>query len=154
VGTAVVLVVVKGQDAGVRVVVRPGHCAMVGRSPLTGRGTGMLTEHSLQRLVIEDHAVVERHLQARPAEAGGRALFDSFARDVDVQLNDDAVSAVHAMLFCDDAGASLLDMGSTNGTFVNGARAGSVGLVPGDLVRVGETRFCVEAASADDTRSR
>jgi hypothetical protein len=150
---AIALTVVKGAEQGLVVLVRRGHCVMIGRSPLAGesarRATGMLTEHSLQRLHIEDHALVERHLRDR-AQAGARThdAFASFDRDVDVMLTDDAVSACHAMIFVDEAGASLLDMGSTNGTFVNGAPTTSCDLGASDLVRVGETRLSVAADGA------
>ena len=45
------------------------------------------------------------------------------------------------MIFVDEAGASLLDMASTNGTFLNGKRTSSSELSLGDLVRIGETRI-------------
>lgn len=146
---AVILVVVKGPDTGREVTIGPGHCAMIGRSPLVGqqasRRTGMLNVELQQRLHIEDHDAVERHLQTRRAGLDHDA-FDSFERDVDVTLDDEAVSAAHAMIFCDAAGPSLLDLGSTNGTFVNGEAATSADLIDGDLVRVGETRLTVKLA--------
>jgi hypothetical protein len=142
------IVVVHGHDAGLAVVLRPGHCMMVGRSPLHGkqasRSTGMLPAQSQQRLQVEDIAAVERHLQSRNARhVHAEARFASFERDVDLALADDAVSACHAMLFVDDDGASLLDLGSTNGTFVNGTATTSGVLASGDLVRIGETRLSV-----------
>jgi hypothetical protein len=148
---AVELTVVRGAEQGLVVVVRRGHCVMLGRSPLAGasarRATGMITEHSLQRMHIEDQSLVQRHLRTRRSDdADGvpdHDAFASFDRDVDVSLTDDAVSACHAMVFFDDDGASLLDMGSTNGTFVNGAPTTSTDLADGDLVRVGETRLSV-----------
>jgi pSer/pThr/pTyr-binding forkhead associated (FHA) protein len=38
----------------------------------------------------------------------------------------------------------LADLGSTNGTYVNGQRVLSATLKPGDLVRIGATTFRVE----------
>jgi hypothetical protein len=134
-----------GVDDGLRFGLALGHCVMLGRAPLVGadasRRTGMLTEPSLERLHIEDHAAVERHVTMRNENGGGLSGYASFIRDVDVALADDAVSACHAMIFFDDAGASVLDLGSTNGTFVNGERTTSSALVVGDLVRLGETRL-------------
>jgi predicted component of type VI protein secretion system len=145
---AAILVVVKGVDEGARIDVRPGHCVLIGRSPWAGeaarRNTGMLTAHSQQRLQREDHAVVERHLQSRKADHDrAHDAFASFERDADATLGDEAVSSTHAMIFVDDAGASLLDLGSTNGCFVNGAATTSSELADGDLIRVGETRLSV-----------
>ncbi len=118
-----------------------GHCLMVGRSP-DSRHTGMITQLSLQHLEDEDHDLVIEHLRTRaPDKDGARHLFASFERGDDVGLADDAVSSRHTMLFCDEAGVTLLDMGSTNGTWVNGDRVVSAELAPGDLLRIGETRL-------------
>lgn len=151
---AVRLVVVKGVDVGREVKVDVGHCLMLGRSPLAGqlasRRTGMLAGDQQQRLHIEDHAAVEQHVRTRAAGADHDA-FDAFERDVDLTLTDDAVSSAHAMVFCDAAGGSLLDLGSTNGTFVNGEPTTSTDLADGDLVRVGETRLSVRAEAGRAT---
>jgi FHA domain len=59
----------------------------------------------------------------------------------DVPLDDDEfASATHARVEPRRDGVWLEDIGSTNGTFVNGVRLSRARkLVPGDLVRVGET---------------
>ena len=55
-----------------------------------------------------------------------------------VQLNDPMVSQLHARLFRSDRGLNIEDLGSTNGTFVNGRKAGGpTRLKKGDRVRVG-----------------
>lgn len=138
----VVLAVTKGRDVGRSVVVNVGHCVMLGRSPDVSGATGMITAHSLVRLDDEDNKTVARHLKIRaPLKSGARGLFTSFERDIDVCFVDDAISSRHAIIFCDEAGGTLLDMGSTNGTFVNGRRVTESELALGDLVRVGETRI-------------
>ncbi|MBC3842765.1 DUF1707 domain-containing protein [Streptacidiphilus sp. 4-A2] len=59
-----------------------------------------------------------------------------------LRLSDTSVSRVHAELFRDGAGWLLRDLGSTNGTQVNGARIiGAVAVGPGDRVVFGETAF-------------
>lgn len=137
-----VLVIIKGRDVGRSVVVNVGHCVMLGRSPDISGSTGMITQHSLTRLDDEDNKTVARHLKIRaPLKEGARALLTSFDRDPDVGLQDDAVSSRHMMIFVDEAGASLLDVASTNGTFVNGRRITEAELALGDLVRIGETRI-------------
>lgn len=57
----------------------------------------------------------------------------------DVPLSDGQVSSHHARI--EDRGDSwtLLDLESTNGTFVNGARSQEVALKPQDKIRLGET---------------
>jgi FHA domain len=139
----VVLVVVKGKDFGRSIVVNVGHCVMIGRSESMVGATGMITQHSASKLTDEDERQVLRHLKIRatPKNHGARSLLTSFERDMDVGLRDDSVSQRHAMVFCDEAGASLLDMASTNGTFLNGKRTPSAELQLGDLIRIGETRI-------------
>ena len=59
---------------------------------------------------------------------------------------DTTVSSRHATLASRPDGLWVEDSGSTNGTFVNGARVTSERLlVPGDVVRVGHTDLRVEA---------
>jgi len=143
------LTIVKGEqrDQGRVLTLEVGHCVMVGRAADVSRHTGMITKHSLSRLDDEDTLALSRHLAGRTDRYdGARALLESFDRDDDVGLNDDAVSTQHAMLFCDEAGLTLLDMGSTNGTFVNGHRVTTAELMPGDLLRIGESRFELKAA--------
>jgi predicted component of type VI protein secretion system len=55
----------------------------------------------------------------------------------EVVLNDAAVSSHHGEFLLDDRGLTLVDLGSANGSFVNGQRVMQRRLRPGDLVRVG-----------------
>ena len=63
------------------------------------------------------------------------------AHDADICLPDERVSRRHASLVWTDlekdSGFVLKDLGSTNGTFVNGSRAEKVRLLDGDRLRVG-----------------
>lgn len=52
-----------------------------------------------------------------------------------VRLAAADVSRSHALLICQKGKLSLLDLGSTNGTFVNGRRVREAELGPGDVVR-------------------
>ena len=68
------------------------------------------------------------------------------APDCDVQLRDTFVSAHHARLRVTPEGLTLQDLGSTNGTFVNGAQvSGPLLLQLGDELAVGDSVFTVEA---------
>jgi pSer/pThr/pTyr-binding forkhead associated (FHA) protein len=59
---------------------------------------------------------------------------------------DDFASTRHAMLEPRPDGLWVEDVGSTNGTFVNGARVTTARLLaPGDVVRIGQTDLRVEA---------
>ena len=58
---------------------------------------------------------------------------------------DEYVSSRHARFDVWPEGSSVEDVGSTNGTFVNGARVTEARLLqPGDVVRIGQTDFRVE----------
>jgi pSer/pThr/pTyr-binding forkhead associated (FHA) protein len=63
-------------------------------------------------------------------------------------LRDSRVSRRHARLTARDGVLVLTDLGSTNGTRVNGHRVTEVVLGAGDRVQIGETSLVVEAAGA------
>jgi hypothetical protein len=67
--------------------------------------------------------------------------------DNDVELRGDQfASAVHARFESRRDGVWLADLGSTNGTFVNGVKLEQPRrLAPGDVVRVGETDLRYDA---------
>lgn len=57
----------------------------------------------------------------------------------DIVINDAEVSRKHARLLVQDEGYALEDLGSTNGTFINGLRlAAPLVLQPGDMILLGE----------------
>jgi hypothetical protein len=60
----------------------------------------------------------------------------------DVQIDDRFASAQHARVSEQDGLYYLEDMGSTNGTYLNGKRVGSLELLrPEDRFRIGDTQF-------------
>ena len=64
---------------------------------------------------------------------------------------DSEISRVHARVYNDPAGQLIVeDLGSTNGTFVNGNRVtGATPLRAGDQVRVGQTTMTVEGGAGE-----
>lgn len=68
--------------------------------------------------------------------------------DSDIFLDDITVSRQHCRFLVQDSGLSVEDSGSTNGTYVNGARVDRAGLNPGDEVLVG--RFHLIVARGND----
>lgn len=80
-----------------------------------------------------------------------RGAGDSFCigrdRECDLVLADMTVSRVHARLDRTQDGWLLTDLGSTNGTRVNGWRVrGEVPVRPGDLVSFGDAGYVLSAA--------
>ena len=65
----------------------------------------------------------------------------------DIVLPDSFVSGQHAEVICDDTGCRLSDLGSTNGTTVNGVRLEANQpqlLVDGDEVQIGQSSYRFE----------
>lgn len=64
-------------------------------------------------------------------------------------LDHETLSRVHASLRIVDDGVELSDLGSSNGTFVNGAIVRSPTRVrPGDDIHLGKVKIWIEVASA------
>jgi pSer/pThr/pTyr-binding forkhead associated (FHA) protein len=64
----------------------------------------------------------------------------------DIVLLDPEVSRRHAVISLTDGSASIEDLGSMNGTFVNDARIeGPTVLSAGDTIRLGNTVWTVES---------
>ncbi|WP_437283499.1 sigma 54-interacting transcriptional regulator [Sorangium sp. So ce375] len=74
---------------------------------------------------------------------GERALLD-------VRLEDGWVSSRHARITREGGRLRLEDLGSTNGTFVNGVPQRSALLAEGDLIELGHTFFLFREAAAPD----
>jgi uncharacterized RDD family membrane protein YckC len=71
------------------------------------------------------------------------------SRSCDIRLREDTVSRLHAALVWRDDGLVVEDLGSSNGTFVNGERVLSPRtVVAGDSVRFGSLRGTLETSEA------
>lgn len=68
--------------------------------------------------------------------------------DCDLQLLDQGVSRRHADVHIADGQATVYDLGSTNGTSVNGHSVRSQQLQHGDVIRVGHTRLVFHEESS------
>lgn len=60
---------------------------------------------------------------------------------VDLRLEDNAVSRHHCEIRADERGYSIVDLESTNGTFVNGVRIARAFLTPGAEIHLGTSRL-------------
>ena len=68
----------------------------------------------------------------------------------DLALDDPYASSFHAYLECDDGRIVLHDLKSTNGTFVNGARAIAVEVERGARLRLGRSNIVVVDSAVDE----
>jgi len=80
----------------------------------------------------------------------GSALTVGRALTSDVPLLDPTVSRRHASLVADESGIELNDLGSSNGTFVNGQRVEHARITPGDVLTFGKISFNVSESPASD----
>jgi FhaA, N-terminal domain/FHA domain len=94
-----------------------------------GVGAGSLILPTQQRIVLGEQPVVI-----------GRAP------ECNIQLNDTNVSRRHAEIRPRGTGYALADLGSTNGSRVNGVRVAEQVLQDGDEVLIGNTRILFEAS--------
>ncbi|MFC1587049.1 FHA domain-containing protein [Planctomycetota bacterium] len=69
------------------------------------------------------------------------------ADDVDLHITDDSkISSRHAEIVCDKGTYFISDLGSSNGTKINGKKAGFRPLVHGDKIEIGSQEFQFNAA--------
>ncbi len=69
----------------------------------------------------------------------------------DIILQDAKISRSHACITFDaQGGASISDLGSTNGTYINGVRITQAALVPGQVVMLGDCQLVYEQSAALD----
>jgi pSer/pThr/pTyr-binding forkhead associated (FHA) protein len=64
-------------------------------------------------------------------------------RGADVILAEPTISRAHAAIGCDGEGFFVQDLGSTNGTLVNGQRRERTPLASGDEIRIGRLHLRV-----------
>jgi hypothetical protein len=89
--------------------------------------------------------VVVQGSAPRPTYEIGKVLSLGREADNQIQLADERASRHHARIERMGEGFRILDLGSSNGTFLNGVRlAGPVPLDPGDQVQIGDVRFVVQ----------
>jgi pSer/pThr/pTyr-binding forkhead associated (FHA) protein len=65
-------------------------------------------------------------------------------RRCDAQIDSARVSRRHCCLALDSDGVFVRDLGSTNGTWINGRRIEEGALLPGDELSIGHLRYALE----------
>lgn len=78
-----------------------------------------------------------------PLKPGDEAMLGR-GRDVDVIIEDRKASRRHARLYFSDQQLFVKDLGSINGTLVNGVKIDLKPLYPGDLLQISGTRMKLE----------
>jgi hypothetical protein len=109
------------------------------RTRRSGRSVARTAAGALRRLVLQSADVEAVPLVlALDWTSGEPDLLLGRGMDCDVRLSNDSVSRRHARLVFRDGSWIIQDLGSTNGTLVNGHAVGRCSLQPGDRVEFGE----------------
>ena len=93
-------------------------------------------------LTVRDEGVARRHVFEQQAVVGRDP-------DCDISLTSRSVSRRHALVEKTPNGWVLRDLGSANGTSVDGARVNEAPLVAGTAVRFGEVDAVFEIGSRE-----
>ena len=110
------------------------------KAPSTGGFQPGVSPYALGgRLVVIAGPHTGQSFAFQPGLVFGRDPSNSGALPADTKA-----SRRHAQLVGDSAGVALEDLGSTNGTFVNGQRVTRVALAPGDQIIIGSSTLRVE----------
>ncbi|HEX7476356.1 MAG TPA: sigma 54-interacting transcriptional regulator [Polyangiales bacterium] len=118
--------------------------ARVGQEP----GTEALS--TLRLPVARFVILIGRGTDARRVRVGEGPIHVGRAQDNDIVLGDRAVSEHHLRLEPCEAGLVLRDMGSRNGSFLNGVRVHTAVVGEGAQIRVGRTDLRVSADVGSD----
>ncbi|HEY5183398.1 MAG TPA: FHA domain-containing protein [Actinomycetes bacterium] len=95
---------------------------------------------------VPELTIVRGGFAAEPVLLDAAARILGRAGDSDVLLDDVTVSPHHAQIRrTEDGGLEVRDLGSVNGTYVNGRRTDCCALADGDELRIGAFRLCVHA---------
>src|SRR5918911_3273280 len=78
-----------------------------------------------------------QHFELKP----GTPMIVGRAPTSDIPVFDPTISRRHAELVTDDRGVQVRDLGSSNGTFLNGSRIENGTLSGGDTVTFGKVAF-------------
>lgn len=113
--------------------------------PVDGTATIRSEPSPLPMAELVDLANGARHVLQQTITTLGRL------HDRDIYLADEKVSRRHAEIRRAPHGFRLVDVGSTNGTLVNGEEVAEAELVSGDEIAIGNTILRFESATPDTT---
>jgi hypothetical protein len=123
------------------------------RAPSAAEGGPEMTlVHPLSPAVVP-HTVLRVHAPGGPAREvalDGRPLTIGRATDVEVVLVDPLASRRHARLSSRAGRLVISDLGSTNGTRLNGDAVREAVVGPGDRIEIGATRLEIVVAPASE----
>ncbi len=130
------------------------------------QGTMIFSADKVNEMLAQENATVITGNEAYPLltgvsdpfngvkfELNKRKLIVGRKPDCDINLNESSVSATHAELVNDAGQWKVVNLLSSNGTFINGKKIAVESLKHGDKVSFGRAEFVFKAASSDDNTS-
>lgn len=115
--------------------------------------------HTLVFHIGDDHLAISLKLAERLI-LGRQSSSTPDTPDLDLgrfKAAEHGISRIHATLECNEAGVYLMDLGSRNGTFVNGQALGAFDpcyLTHGDVLRFGKLSLTLELISEETGDNR
>jgi pSer/pThr/pTyr-binding forkhead associated (FHA) protein len=143
--------VIAGPNAGDVIALEVNACRLIGRH-LSEHETSFIDRDGNRMLDAQAHALLGEQLgehlrhdtaQGAPGQPAVAPPLGSFERGPDVIFADDAISRAHAMLFYDPQGVGIVDLASTNGTYVNTRRVSLSMLRDGDVIALGSSEISI-----------
>jgi pSer/pThr/pTyr-binding forkhead associated (FHA) protein/tetratricopeptide (TPR) repeat protein len=143
------------EDAGGGIDLGLGDAEAVSERPETRSGFGGVEENGQTRVMSQ--AIVETKPILEFPHADGARAYDIVDAEIaigrsqncHVVLEDKKSSRKHAIILQKDGKFLLRDLGSSNGTLVNGERVDERELSSGDEIQIGDTRFLFKKVQAD-----
>ena len=112
-----------------------------GRFRILSRAEASVTDNDQRTRTREARAVLEVNGTRHPLHAPG--LVVGRGTEADLRINDPGVSRRHIEFMVHGEYLEVVDLGSTNGMLVNGAKVGRAGLRDGTEVKIGHTTMTV-----------
>jgi len=145
--TKALLKIQAGTSSGDTLSIDQGICRLVGRHLSEGE-TAMIDRDGNRALGGAAKNIIKQHLEKPEEKAQEPAIDDAeptstFERGADIILGDTAISRVHAMIFFDSTGIGVIDLASTNGTFVNDKQVNSTRVKEAGVIRIGNSELVV-----------
>ena len=147
----VIFTVTDGEDKDKKVSLHFGTCKVVGRNLDTNTTvhTGIkadkmeLRQKEIERIKsylirYDSQKFYSKEVDFKEDELG------SYSRTADFILTDDSISRVHCMVFFGQEGVGIVDLASTNGTFVDNKKINIIELKEGSVIKLGATKIKVE----------
>ena len=137
--------ITKGPNKGDTINLEAGACRLIGRH-LSENETSFIDRDGNRVLDSSASTILQEHLKDKSPQSPQDSVdfsVSAFERGPDVIFADDSISRAHAMVFFDTTGAGIIDLASTNGTFVNDTRINSATVKHNDVIVIGGSEMVV-----------